>query len=64
MTLTPSPTNSETQQDRPRHRTLSESAPATNDAVVDALCHILARIILRVNADGQVPAAEGPGGAQ
>ncbi len=64
MTITTSTMLPDAPEDHSRNMPASQAAPSTDSAAVNELCHILARIILRVNADQQTQTAASHGGAQ
>jgi hypothetical protein len=62
MTITTHTVLPDAQEDQSPHLSSPQIASATDRAAVEELCHILARIMMRVNADQQ--RVDGRGGAQ
>ena len=62
MTITTNTVLPDAQEDPSPHLSSLQSASATDNAAVEELCHILARIMMRVNAAQQT--VDGRGGAQ
>ena len=62
MTITTNTELPDAQEDQSRHLSSPQIASSTDCAAVEDLCHILARIMMRVNADQ--PTVDGRGGAQ
>jgi hypothetical protein len=62
MNITTNTVLPDAQEDQSPHLSSPQIASSTDSAAVEELCHILARIMMRVNADP--PTVDGRGGAQ